>query len=276
MFKVFFEQSMVKQMAKSYLELLEESLPPPTNKNYEGWKHYGLTAIERGLVLRKIISKFICIDNTRILDVGCGEGGISIAFGRGGKTKVYSIDIEPARVYKSKVRARDEKVKIDFLVADGQNLPFKTGAFDVIICNDVIEHVSKPRQLLKEMYRNLRTGGFLYLCAPNGISIPLIIRDGHYGLFGVSLMPYQIGKYYVTKIRKISEEYDVYGPFNYWLLRGRLGDMFRVVDCYYEQQSRLGKLLKSIPDIILRFVYPTINVVCEKLEAPNAYMVDNC
>lgn len=255
-------------MAKSYLELLEESLPPPTNKNYAGWKNYALTAIERGLVLRKIVSKFICVDNAKILDVGCGEGGISIAFGRGGKTEVYSIDIELSRIYKSKVRAREEKTSINFLLADALNLPFRKGAFNIVICNDVIEHVPKPEQLVNEIRRILRNGGFLYLCAPNSLSPFLIIRDAHYNLFGVSLMSHKIGKCYVTKIRKISEKYDVYGPFNYWLLKAILGDMFRIFDCYYEQQSRVEKILRIIPGIILRFVYPVIPVSCEKLEEP--------
>jgi len=112
-----------------------------------------------------------------------------------------------------------EQAPINFLIADGLNLPFKLGTFDIVICNDVIEHVPKPQQLAKEMYRSLRNGGFLYLSVPNGISPYSIIHDQHYDLFSLSLMPYRIGKYYLTKIRNINEEYDVYGPFNYWLLK---------------------------------------------------------
>jgi SAM-dependent methyltransferase len=260
-------------MAKSYLELLKESLPSPTHKNYKMWKQYALDAIKRGLLVRKIISKFIHADGIRVLDVGCGEGGISIAFSKEGKNDVYSIDINPTRVKKSKARAREEKAMINLLIADGLSLPFKLGTFDIIICNDVIEHVPKPQQLAKEVHRSLRNGGFLYLSAPNGISPYSIIHDLHYGLFGLSLMPYGIGKYYLTKIRKINEEYDVYGPFNYWLLKGILRNMFNIVECYHDYYSSkvegsLQSLVKSLPDIVLRFVAPTLTLSCEKSGSP--------
>lgn len=251
-------------MEKSYLELLEESLAHERDiRKYEGYKRYALSAIKRGFVIQKIISKFIRVENARVLDVGCGDGGISIAFGKK-KSEVYSLDINRYKVYKSIARAKEEKTKINFLIASALNLPFKKGAFDIVICNDVIEHVPKPRQLVKEMCKSLRTGGYLYLEAPNAISPYPVISDGHYGLFGVSLLPHKIGEYYVTKIRKVSKVYDVYGPFNYWSIRGMLKDGFRLIDCYHEQQSRLGKLLRKIPNIVLRFIYPCINLVCEK------------
>jgi 2-polyprenyl-3-methyl-5-hydroxy-6-metoxy-1,4-benzoquinol methylase len=259
-------------MTKSYLELLEETLPSPAHKNYKAWKQYALTAITRGLILRKIISKFVNVESARVLDVGCGDGGISIAFCKQGKTEMYGIDINPMGVYKSKVRAKEEEATINFLIADGLNLPFKLGAFDVVICNDVMEHVPKPRQLAKEVYRSLKNGGFLYLSVPNGISPDSIIHDAHYGLFVVSLMPHRIGKFYLTKIRKISEVYDVYGPFNYWLLRMILKGMFRIVDCYHEQPSKVEGLVRNLPDSVLRFVYPTITLICEKIPNCQPFM----
>jgi 2-polyprenyl-3-methyl-5-hydroxy-6-metoxy-1,4-benzoquinol methylase len=252
-------------MTKSYLELLEDSLAHARgHKNYENWKRYALNAIDRGLVIKKIIAKFVHVDDAKVLDVGCGDGGISIAFGREKNSEIYSFDINRYKVYKSIARAKEEKTSINFLIADGLHLPFKPGSFDIAICNDVIEHVPHPQQLVKETHGSLRTGGFLYVCVPNAISPYPIIRDGHYRLFGVSLLPHKVGEYYVTKIRKVSRVYDVYGPFNYWLIRGILKDMFRLVDCYHEQQSRLGRLIKVIPNVVLRFLYPCINIICEK------------
>lgn len=259
-------------MVKSYRELLEEGdLPPPGHKNYQIWRQYWLGGIKRGLLVRKIVSKFVYVDHARVLDIGCGEGGISIAFGKDRKTEVCSIDINAKRVRNSKVRTDEEKASINFVVADGLNLPFATGIFDIIICNDVMEHVPKPQQLAKEVYGSLRDGGFLYLSIPNGISPYAIMHDLHYGRFGLSLMPHRVGKYYLNKIRKLDYEYDVYGPFNYWLLRGILRK-FNIKECHSEYYSTkfeglLQDLVKSLPDVVLRFLAPTLILSCRKTKS---------
>ncbi len=67
-------------MAKKYIELLEEELPPPKHKMYVMWRQYALNAIKKGRLLKRILSKFTSLNNIRILDVWCGKGGISIAF----------------------------------------------------------------------------------------------------------------------------------------------------------------------------------------------------
>jgi 2-polyprenyl-3-methyl-5-hydroxy-6-metoxy-1,4-benzoquinol methylase len=258
-------------MAKTYYELLEESLPPRAHKMYKIWRQYSLDAINRGQGVRKIISKFTCVDRVSVLDVGCGEGGISIAFGKEGKTEVYAFDIDHKSVKRSKIRAREEKAAIDFLIADGLNLPFKSGTFNIVVCNDVIEHVPKPQQLVNEAYRNLKDGGFLYVSAPNGISPYSIIHDPHYGLVGVSLMPYRIGRYYVRKIRKVSEEYNVYTTFSYWPLKEILRCRFTIVECHREHYSGkvegpLQILVRHLPNIIARFAVPTFIFLCEKIQ----------
>lgn len=226
-----------------------------------------MTGIERGFVLKKTISRFVNVEGSTILDVGSGNGGISIAFGKHKNTRVFGIDLDTNRAKTSKIGAEEKKATANFFVADGLNLPFKTSFFDLIICNDVIEHVQKPQQLLKELHRCLRNGGFLYLCAPNGLSPYSIFQDAHYGLFGLSLMSHRLGKFYVTKIRKINESYDVYGPFTYWRLRVLLGSMYTVVDCYNEQNehpNRVKRLTRYLPDIFLRLFFPVIPLLCER------------
>lgn len=217
--------------------------------------------------MKKTISKFAKIEGSTILDVGSGNGGISIAFGKHENTRVFGIDLDSNRVKTSKIGAEERKATANFLVADGFNLPFKKSFFDIVICNDVIEHVKKPEQLLKELYRCLRNRGVLYVCAPNGFSPYSIFQDAHYGLFGLSLMSHRLGKFYVTKIRKINESYDVYGPFNYWQLRALLSSMFKVVDCYNEQNeqtSMIKRIIRYLPDIVLKLFFPVIPLLCER------------
>lgn len=49
---------------------------------------------------------------------------------------------------------------------DGQILPFQQGSFDTVMCNEVLEHVPQPGQLMNEVARVLRPGGVLLLTTP--------------------------------------------------------------------------------------------------------------
>jgi len=59
---------------------------------------------------------------------------------------------------------------IDVLL-DGCALPFKDEAFDAVVCREVIEHVPDDRDLLWEIKRVLRPGGWLYISTPNAFNI---------------------------------------------------------------------------------------------------------
>ncbi|MEM3546195.1 MAG: class I SAM-dependent methyltransferase [Candidatus Bathyarchaeia archaeon] len=103
--------------------------------------------------------------------------GVSIAFAKG-KTEVCAVDIDYTRIKRSKVRALEEGTEVNFLVADGLHLPFRSSVFDVVICNDLIEHVPEPRHLIDEITRVMKGQGLLYLSAPNRLSPYQIIHDG--------------------------------------------------------------------------------------------------
>ncbi len=49
------------------------------------------------------------------------------------------------------------------VVADGHSLPFADSVFDAVVSEAVLEHVSAPQQVVTEMYRVLKPGG--YVCA---------------------------------------------------------------------------------------------------------------
>lgn len=51
-------------------------------------------------------------------------------------------------------------------VGDIESLPFPDGAFDTVICNQVLEHVSHPWLVVRELYRVAKPGGVCVLTAP--------------------------------------------------------------------------------------------------------------
>jgi SAM-dependent methyltransferase len=56
---------------------------------------------------------------------------------------------------------------IDYL-CNATDIPVEDGAFDVVLCTEVLEHVPEPARVVCEMSRVLRPGGLLLLTAPLG------------------------------------------------------------------------------------------------------------
>ncbi len=108
----------------------------------------------------QLIRDRIPLTGRRVLDVGCGLGQYVRRIGElAGES--YGIDIEAARV-RAGARATP-----GLLLASAGALPFADGSFDVILLNEVIEHVADERLTLSEAARVLRPGGHLVIYAPN-------------------------------------------------------------------------------------------------------------
>jgi SAM-dependent methyltransferase len=94
----------------------------------------------------------------RVLDLGCGTGD-SVDVFRAADSSVdwTGVDIADSREALERVRA-DAR----FEVFDGMSLPFEDGAFDLVYCKQVLEHVHRPALLLSEVARVLvaRSGRF--------------------------------------------------------------------------------------------------------------------
>jgi SAM-dependent methyltransferase len=75
-------------------------------------------------------------------------------------------------------RSGDLKVlrKQTFVQADGENLPFKDGEFDYVICCHVLEHVGDPVKFLAEQFRVAKRG---YIETPSLLGEYLFPRESH-------------------------------------------------------------------------------------------------
>jgi SAM-dependent methyltransferase len=112
---------------------------------------------ERRLAL---IRRWVPLENRYILDVGCGIGQYVKAFRRF-SPHVYGIDVAADRV------RRGAETLPNLMLASSDALPFPTASFDVIVLNEVIEHVRDDRATLVEIARVLRPGGHAVFYAPN-------------------------------------------------------------------------------------------------------------
>jgi 2-polyprenyl-6-hydroxyphenyl methylase/3-demethylubiquinone-9 3-methyltransferase len=98
----------------------------------------------------------------RLLDVGCGGGFLAESFARDG-FQVTGIDPSGRSIRAAADHSASAGLAIDYRVGRGEALPFPSGAFDVVACCDVLEHVDDVGQVLGEVARTLTDGGvFLF------------------------------------------------------------------------------------------------------------------
>ncbi|MFC4530062.1 class I SAM-dependent methyltransferase [Sphaerisporangium dianthi] len=90
----------------------------------------------------------------RVLDVGCGPGGVSAAAVARG-ADVTAVDAEPEMVAATARRLPEARVEHATLPV----LPFRDGEFDAAVGNLVINHVGDPPAAVRELRRVVRPGG---------------------------------------------------------------------------------------------------------------------
>ena len=99
----------------------------------------------------------------RVLDDGCGGGGMPLSLAEETRTVV---GIDPAeRFQDAGVRLGRERGmrNLHFALADGMALPFASGSFDLLLSHAVIEHVADADAYLAQGRRVLKPGGWMYL-----------------------------------------------------------------------------------------------------------------
>jgi ubiquinone/menaquinone biosynthesis C-methylase UbiE len=177
----------------------------------EKWRKYETTAFDRANEVIIDLSSHVNFQGKNILDVGSGYGGFSLVIASKLPKQVVGLEYDWQRIFLSCSRQKMDHPEnpLQFVQASGQDIPFPEGSFDIVICNNVLEHVKDHRLLISEIERVLTPGGWLYISFPNLLSITNFIKDPHYNLFGISMMPPMLARWYVTDFRKVSPTYEV-------------------------------------------------------------------
>ena len=97
----------------------------------------------------------------RMLEIGCGHGGMQLALLRAGAGGTVGIDVDAEAVRFAQERLRDEG-RAEVLVADAQAMPLPSNSFDMVVSTAAFEHIHDIGPALQEIERVLRPGGFLY------------------------------------------------------------------------------------------------------------------
>lgn len=99
-----------------------------------------------------------------ILDLGCGYGGLTSAFGKYlDADALYGIDVDEER----RAVAESRGVQTYNIDLESAQFPLSDGAVDLVLSFGVLEHLKYYDNAIDESTRVLRDGGFVLFSVPN-------------------------------------------------------------------------------------------------------------
>ncbi len=109
-----------------------------------------------------------------VLDVGCGVGVTPCFIAKKYGCRVVGVDISPRMVERSRERARREKVtgRVEFKVADAQDLPFEDNLFDAIMTESVTAFPEDKQKAVYQYRRVTKPGGYVGLNETVWLKVP--------------------------------------------------------------------------------------------------------
>ena len=121
----------------------------------------------------------------RLLEVGCGMGTDLLQFARGG-AHCTGIDLTPRSIEITRHRFKLYGADGDFMISDGECLPFRDESFDVVYSNGVLHHTPDTAGAIRELHRVLRRGGVakVMLYHRNSLNywVEIVLRRGLLGM----------------------------------------------------------------------------------------------
>jgi SAM-dependent methyltransferase len=168
----------------------------PAHPNYERWQKARDLSDDRAKFVDCVLSSELDANGLKILDVGAGEGSTSKILSKNN----FVVSLEPKR---ERIKKIEKTNSLKPIIAEGLRLPFQSSSFDLIILQDVIEHLNINKEFVDDLDHLLKKNGIIYLSTPNRLSIINIISDPHWGLPFLSLFnKSQINNYFLKNFRK--------------------------------------------------------------------------
>ena len=122
------------------------------------------------IYLRKEAMVAFAGDAGKILDVGCGWGTLSAYLAIKGH-EVTGVDSSPGELEHARRIALRYGASARFYIGDALKLDFPDGTFDLVIWEEILEHLVEPVKALREGRRVLKNNGRIILSIPNGQSL---------------------------------------------------------------------------------------------------------
>jgi len=167
----------------------------------------------------------------RILDVACGNGNAALAAAHR-FCRVVGLDYVPQLLQRGRERAAAERVAVDFVEGDAEQLPFPAAAFDAAISTFGVMFAPDQEQGARELMRVVRRGGKIALAnwTPEGF----------------------VGRMLVTVGKHVPPAAGVASPV-YWGNEARLRELFPDVVAFHTRRRNFVFRYESVEHFIQVF-----------------------
>jgi 2-polyprenyl-6-hydroxyphenyl methylase/3-demethylubiquinone-9 3-methyltransferase len=113
------------------------------------------------------ISECVDLDGARVLDIGCGGGILAESMAASG-AQVSAIDMAEAPLAVARIHQLKSGVDIDYRHSTAeQEATDAPGAYDLVTCLEMLEHVPDPASVIAACARLVRPGGQVFFSTIN-------------------------------------------------------------------------------------------------------------
>ncbi len=166
----------LKGLAEAYYEMTPDV--EPRRRGF--YLAHILNAEARGSALASLLP-----NHGKILEVGCGTGGLLAAAARLG-LEIEATDIALRWLVVARRRLDDLGLSVPLVAASADRLPYADASFDTVVADSLLEHLDDPSSAFREWARVIRPGGRLLVWSPNRHSL---LVDPHVRLWGLGWLP---------------------------------------------------------------------------------------
>lgn len=154
-----------------------------------------------------IESQLFSLEGKSVLDAACAWGGHAIAFALRG-ARVVATDLIDHEFVRLKQFCGQHNLNVQFGISNCEQLPFVAGSFDVILALELIEHIDSVERFADEVTRLLRPGGVCLISTPPRLR-SMIEGEPHYGIRGLTLLPFRLQGIVARKLFRRSYPYPI-------------------------------------------------------------------
>jgi ubiquinone/menaquinone biosynthesis C-methylase UbiE len=132
-----------------------------TNAQQQTWSagDFAMVASLVSFVADELVEALEIVPDERVLDVACGSGNGAIAAARRAWGNTVGADFVPALLERGRERAAAERLEVEFVEADAQDLPFEDASFDVATSIFGAMFAPDQRRTAAELLRVVKPGG---------------------------------------------------------------------------------------------------------------------
>ncbi|MBA3241951.1 MAG: class I SAM-dependent methyltransferase [Acidobacteria bacterium] len=126
--------------------------------------------------------------DARVLEVGSGAHGLIFFFGT-----TRGVGLDPLAAHYATLFPVWQN-RAQTVAAHGEALPFADGSFDVVLCDNVVDHAERPDLIVRELARVLAPGGLLYFTVNVHHPIYSVAAALHAG-WRAAGVPFEVGPF---------------------------------------------------------------------------------